>query len=87
MNFELSVLMPLLTIVVSVAAAFFWNGQGSKGIRAEEYLYAMVRDNTIGSLRKLESPKVLVRVEVLPGDHLRPSDLRARDKTEDVAAV
>lgn len=86
MNLDLSVLMPLLAIVVSVGAAMFWNGQGGKGVKAEEYLYTKVRERIVSS-QKLEAPKVLVRVEVLPGERLRSSDLRARDKTEDTVSA
>lgn len=80
-NLDFSVLMPLIAIAVSIGAALFWGGHDGKGIKAEEYLYTIVREKAV-SLNKADAHKVSVRVEVQPGVRLRPSDLRARDKTE-----
>lgn len=85
MSFDLSSLMPLLAIVVSVGAVFFWDGNGDKGDRVEKFIESKV---FVGSGQgHVDTTARLVRIEIEPGDRLKSTDLRARDKREEAVSA
>lgn len=80
MSFDLSFLLPMLAVVVSIGAAVFWDGSGGKGERIEKYIAEKIVLQTKGTI-DAEATK-FVRIEIEPGQRLKPSDLRARDRQE-----
>lgn len=85
MSFDLSSLMPLVAVIVSVCAIFFWDGANGKGDRIEKYIES--RMLVQGHSDKNQNEVRLVRIEVEPGSRLKPTDLRARDKKEEALAA
>jgi hypothetical protein len=84
MSFDLSVVMPILAIIVSVAAAFFWDGQGDRSKQVERFIVSRVVSDTFET-KDVSAP--VSRIVIDPGTRLKPSDLRARDKREEAMSV
>lgn len=80
MSFDLSALLPILAIVVSIGAAVFWDGSDGKGARVERFVSEIV----LHSKKPTDSNQTIriARVQIEPGIRLKSSDLRARDERE-----
>lgn len=81
MSFDLSVLLPIIAVFISVGAAIFWDGNGTHSQRVERYI-----ESTVLKSGKLQETKpvgyTIVRIEVAPGSRQKSSDLKARDQSE-----
>lgn len=73
MTFELSLLLPILALVVSIAAGYLWKSRYDQAF--EKLMNAHLgssRPREIGSINNF-------RIEVEPGTRLKSSNLKARD--------
>lgn len=84
MSIDFSAMLPILVVVISLCAAVFMDGVNGAGSRLEKY----ISESVLQPKRQADQPSMnMVRIEILPGDRLKSSDLRARDERERATTV